>query len=77
MKARAYCAHPSTRDHWALRYMSRYPDQVVSLQVFKSPSKLGTHLSTHCNNTRAGVGKHFEAMGYFSFFQGVAVHPVP
>ncbi|GFX04308.1 uncharacterized protein TNCV_3974561 [Trichonephila clavipes] len=29
---RAYCAHPSIRDHWALRYMSRCPDQVASLK---------------------------------------------
>ncbi|GFV47866.1 uncharacterized protein TNCV_3414831 [Trichonephila clavipes] len=32
MGARAYCAHPSTRDLWALRCMSRCPDQVVSLK---------------------------------------------
>ncbi|GFV10991.1 hypothetical protein TNCV_2383091 [Trichonephila clavipes] len=32
MRDRAYCAHPSIRDHWALRCMSRYPDQVVSLK---------------------------------------------
>ncbi|GFT23391.1 transposase [Trichonephila clavipes] len=32
MRARAYCAHPSIRDHWALRCMSRCPDQVVSLK---------------------------------------------
>ncbi|GFS79289.1 hypothetical protein TNCV_4409451 [Trichonephila clavipes] len=32
MKARAYCAHPSIRDHWGLRCMSRCPDQVVSLK---------------------------------------------
>ncbi|GFV66834.1 hypothetical protein TNCV_4303951 [Trichonephila clavipes] len=34
MRARAYCAHPSIRDHWALRGMSRYPDQVVNLKHF-------------------------------------------
>ncbi|GFY33328.1 hypothetical protein TNCV_1897801 [Trichonephila clavipes] len=32
MRARAYCAHPSIRDRWALRCMSRFPDQVVSLK---------------------------------------------
>ncbi|GFU57146.1 hypothetical protein TNCV_1780081 [Trichonephila clavipes] len=32
MRARVYCAHPSTRDYWALRCMSRCPDQVVSLK---------------------------------------------
>ncbi|GFW33723.1 hypothetical protein TNCV_4051721 [Trichonephila clavipes] len=32
MRARAYCVHPSIRDHWTLRYMSRCPDQVVSLK---------------------------------------------
>ncbi|GFW16826.1 hypothetical protein TNCV_2759541 [Trichonephila clavipes] len=31
MRAIAYYAHPNIRDHWALRYMSRCPDQVVSL----------------------------------------------
>ncbi|GFU08016.1 hypothetical protein TNCV_1527571 [Trichonephila clavipes] len=30
MKTMAYCAHPSIRDHWALRCMSRCPSQVVS-----------------------------------------------
>ncbi|GFW93701.1 uncharacterized protein TNCV_4542281 [Trichonephila clavipes] len=30
MRAKAYCAHPSIRDHMALRCMSRCPDQVVS-----------------------------------------------
>ncbi|GFU89141.1 hypothetical protein TNCV_2895891 [Trichonephila clavipes] len=39
-------------DHWPLR--SRSANQEVSLKrepqsVFKSPSKLGAHLSTHCN----------------------------
>ncbi|GFW08748.1 hypothetical protein TNCV_4299211 [Trichonephila clavipes] len=32
MRARTYCAQPSIRDHWALRCMSRCPDQVVSLK---------------------------------------------
>ncbi|GFW08137.1 hypothetical protein TNCV_2979041 [Trichonephila clavipes] len=32
MRARAYYAHTSIRDHWVLRRMSRYPDQVVSLK---------------------------------------------
>ncbi|GFW24384.1 hypothetical protein TNCV_606301 [Trichonephila clavipes] len=32
MNARAYCGHPSIRDHWALRCMSRYPDQMVILK---------------------------------------------
>ncbi|GFT60730.1 hypothetical protein TNCV_3584411 [Trichonephila clavipes] len=32
-RAKAYCAHPSIRDHWALRCMSRCPDQVVSLKT--------------------------------------------
>ncbi|GFY10182.1 hypothetical protein TNCV_2628611 [Trichonephila clavipes] len=32
MVARAYCAHPSIRDHCALKGMSRYLDQVVSLK---------------------------------------------
>ncbi|GFS85613.1 hypothetical protein TNCV_2794481 [Trichonephila clavipes] len=32
MRAKAYCAHSNIRDHWTLRYMSRCPDQVVSLK---------------------------------------------
>ncbi|GFU09130.1 hypothetical protein TNCV_1319681 [Trichonephila clavipes] len=32
MRTRAYCAHPSIRDHWVLRCMSRCPDQLVSLK---------------------------------------------
>ncbi|GFV70548.1 hypothetical protein TNCV_4957971 [Trichonephila clavipes] len=32
MRARDYCAHPDIRDHWALRCMSRFLDQVVSLK---------------------------------------------
>ncbi|GFW84111.1 cyclin-dependent kinase-like 1 [Trichonephila clavipes] len=32
MRVRAYCAHPSIRDYWALRCMSRCPDRVVSLK---------------------------------------------
>ncbi|GFT18212.1 hypothetical protein TNCV_183641 [Trichonephila clavipes] len=40
MRARAYCTHPSIRDHWALRYMSRCPDQVVSLK--RDPQCLST-----------------------------------
>ncbi|GFX76913.1 hypothetical protein TNCV_2257761 [Trichonephila clavipes] len=51
MSARAYCGYPSIRDHWALRCMSKCPDQVVSLKrdppVLKSSSKVGTHLTTH------------------------------
>ncbi|GFY31433.1 hypothetical protein TNCV_4989921 [Trichonephila clavipes] len=51
MRSRAYCAHPSK----ALRYMSRCPDQVVSLKrdtqcLSPRPQAsliLGTHLSTH------------------------------
>ncbi|GFV00483.1 hypothetical protein TNCV_3644611 [Trichonephila clavipes] len=33
MRARDYCAYTSIRDHWALRCMSRCPDQVVSLNA--------------------------------------------
>ncbi|GFV36149.1 hypothetical protein TNCV_1974851 [Trichonephila clavipes] len=53
MRARAYCTHPSIREDWKLRCMSRCPDKVVSVKrdspVFKSPSKLGSHLSTNCS----------------------------
>ncbi|GFV86933.1 hypothetical protein TNCV_2198851 [Trichonephila clavipes] len=52
MRTTAYCAHFTVSDHWTLKDMSRCSDQVVSLkrntQCFKSPRKLGTHLSTHC-----------------------------
>ncbi|GFV24495.1 hypothetical protein TNCV_813791, partial [Trichonephila clavipes] len=53
MKFRAYFVHHSIRNHWALRSMSRCPDQVISLKrdppLFKSPSEFGAHLSTHCS----------------------------
>ncbi|GFW61367.1 uncharacterized protein TNCV_4136851 [Trichonephila clavipes] len=52
MRVRAYSAHPSIRDQWALRSMSRCPDQMVSLKRDSqclSPRKLSTHLSTHCS----------------------------
>ncbi|GFT06127.1 hypothetical protein TNCV_1595431 [Trichonephila clavipes] len=32
MRARNYCAHHNTRDHWALRCMNRCPDLVVCLK---------------------------------------------
>ncbi|GFU71253.1 hypothetical protein TNCV_3782391 [Trichonephila clavipes] len=32
MKARNYCAHPNTRDHWALWFINRCPDLVVCLK---------------------------------------------
>ncbi|GFY34629.1 hypothetical protein TNCV_1373201 [Trichonephila clavipes] len=41
MRARAYCAHPSIRDHLGLRCMSRCPDQVVSLK--RDPQCLSPH----------------------------------
>ncbi|GFV94566.1 hypothetical protein TNCV_3826331 [Trichonephila clavipes] len=45
-------AHPSIRDRWALRCMSRGPDQVVSLkrdpQYLSPQASFSTHLSTHC-----------------------------
>ncbi|GFT36732.1 relaxin receptor 2 [Trichonephila clavipes] len=53
MRARNYCAHHNTRDHWTLRCMNRYPDLVVclnrDLQRLRTRSKLGTHLSTQCS----------------------------
>ncbi|GFT89887.1 transposable element Tcb1 transposase [Trichonephila clavipes] len=36
MRIRAYCAHPSIRDHWVLNCMRRGPDQVVSLNLFRT-----------------------------------------
>ncbi|GFY12961.1 hypothetical protein TNCV_665271 [Trichonephila clavipes] len=33
MKAKAYCAHPSIRDDWALSCMSRCPDQEAPVPV--------------------------------------------
>ncbi|GFX36745.1 hypothetical protein TNCV_4826951 [Trichonephila clavipes] len=50
MRARAYCAHLSMCDLWALRYMSRCPNQVVNLKRdlnAKVPKQ--AHLSTHCS----------------------------
>ncbi|GFT54380.1 hypothetical protein TNCV_2727171 [Trichonephila clavipes] len=51
MRARAYCAHPSIRDHWALRCMSRCPDQVVSLNYAshdeKEPTIIRYSISNH------------------------------
>ncbi|GFU49016.1 hypothetical protein TNCV_2333101 [Trichonephila clavipes] len=50
--ARAYCVHPTIRDHWALRFMSVYlssGQSEVRSSEFKSPSKLSAHLSTHCS----------------------------
>ncbi|GFV53525.1 hypothetical protein TNCV_5087711 [Trichonephila clavipes] len=32
MRARNYCAHHNTRDHWTLRCMNRSPDLVVCLK---------------------------------------------
>ncbi|GFY36678.1 hypothetical protein TNCV_2566411 [Trichonephila clavipes] len=32
MRARNYCAHRNTRDHWTLRCMNRCPDLVVCLK---------------------------------------------
>ncbi|GFX14786.1 hypothetical protein TNCV_1485291 [Trichonephila clavipes] len=51
MRARAYCAHPSILDHWALRCISRCQQSggqsEARPKVLKFPSKLSTHLSTH------------------------------
>ncbi|GFT08544.1 hypothetical protein TNCV_4401251 [Trichonephila clavipes] len=52
MRARNYYAHSNIRDHWVLRCMNRCPNLVVSEErpsVFKTPSKLGTQLSTQCS----------------------------
>ncbi|GFV93514.1 hypothetical protein TNCV_1988281 [Trichonephila clavipes] len=53
MRARAYCAHPSIRDHLGAevhQQMSRSGGQTEARpSVFKSQSKLGTYLSTHCS----------------------------
>ncbi|GFV48137.1 hypothetical protein TNCV_3554161 [Trichonephila clavipes] len=35
MKTKVYMAYPSIRDHWSLRCMSRSPDQVVSLKIYR------------------------------------------
>ncbi|GFU54310.1 hypothetical protein TNCV_576861 [Trichonephila clavipes] len=43
MRAKAYCAHLSIRDHWALRCMSTCPDQVVSLK--RNPQCFSTQAS--------------------------------
>ncbi|GFV87794.1 hypothetical protein TNCV_780761 [Trichonephila clavipes] len=47
MRPRADFAHPVISDHWELRCMSRYADQVFILKRDpKCSSKLGTQLST-------------------------------
>ncbi|GFT43756.1 hypothetical protein TNCV_4464281 [Trichonephila clavipes] len=50
VRAKTYCAHPSIRDHWALRYMSRCPDNQSQgrTQCLSPQASLGTPLSTHC-----------------------------
>ncbi|GFV48529.1 hypothetical protein TNCV_5068141 [Trichonephila clavipes] len=53
MGAWAYFSHPIVDDFWELMCMSRGPDQVAIMceakpLVFKSPIKLGTHLTTYC-----------------------------
>ncbi|GFW86138.1 hypothetical protein TNCV_1969461 [Trichonephila clavipes] len=55
MRARNYYAHPNIRDHWALRCMNmRCMSRFGGLSeerpsVFKTPSKLSSHLSTQCS----------------------------
>ncbi|GFU92593.1 hypothetical protein TNCV_4795211 [Trichonephila clavipes] len=57
MRARAYCAHTNICDHWALRCVTRCPDQVASLKqdpqcLSPQASIYGTHLSTHCSRDK-------------------------
>ncbi|GFW30525.1 hypothetical protein TNCV_454631 [Trichonephila clavipes] len=40
MKAKAYCVHLSIRDHWALRCMSRCPDQSEAKPPVFSPQAI-------------------------------------
>ncbi|GFV62216.1 uncharacterized protein TNCV_2034941 [Trichonephila clavipes] len=40
MRARAYCAHPSIRDHWALRCLSRCLDQVRKKNILWSKIRI-------------------------------------
>ncbi|GFT67536.1 hypothetical protein TNCV_2361341 [Trichonephila clavipes] len=50
MSARAYCAHPSILGAEVHEQVSRSGDQSQTrCLVFKSPMKLGTHLSIHCS----------------------------
>ncbi|GFW99638.1 hypothetical protein TNCV_3418711 [Trichonephila clavipes] len=53
MRARAYYAHPSIRNPWALgvhELMSQSSGRPEARSpVFKSPSKLGALLSNHCS----------------------------
>ncbi|GFX28513.1 uncharacterized protein TNCV_1153221 [Trichonephila clavipes] len=48
------CAHPSIRDHWALRFMSRCPDQAVSLK--RDPQCLSPQASLVLTYRRIAVG---------------------
>ncbi|GFW10888.1 hypothetical protein TNCV_4458631 [Trichonephila clavipes] len=54
MRAKAYCAPPSTRDLLALRCMSRCPDQVVSLK--RGPQCLSPQASLVFINQPTEVG---------------------
>ncbi|GFW28288.1 hypothetical protein TNCV_4639551 [Trichonephila clavipes] len=55
MRVRAYCAHPSIRDHWALKCMSRCLDQVVSLK--RDPQCLSPQTSLGLGSNPGG-GMH-------------------
>ncbi|GFV68263.1 dorsal-ventral patterning protein tolloid [Trichonephila clavipes] len=65
MRARAYCAHPSIPDHWALRSMSRCPDQVVVAAVAEW-YRSGVTTGIHFTHTMFGVSypkRHKDACG--------------
>ncbi|GFW86981.1 uncharacterized protein TNCV_1383971 [Trichonephila clavipes] len=60
MRVKACCAHPSIRDHWALRCMGRCPDQVDSLNCrtskWESKTRDGVLLvSTHATNLEENI----------------------
>ncbi|GFW62116.1 hypothetical protein TNCV_1685471 [Trichonephila clavipes] len=59
MRVRDYSAHPSIRDHWALRCMSRFPDQVVSLKrdspVFKFQASFALIYRSHAVGMKGRV----------------------
>ncbi|GFW66122.1 uncharacterized protein TNCV_1710211 [Trichonephila clavipes] len=86
-RTRAYCAHPSIRDHWVLRCMGRCPDQVGQFEarppVLNFPGKLDTHLSTHCSGDESSPNSHAPetdasvVSAEYSRLNGVYSDPIP
>ncbi|GFX18116.1 hypothetical protein TNCV_1577951 [Trichonephila clavipes] len=59
IRVKAYCAHPSIRDHWALRCISRYPDQVFRLKRNSQCLSPQTSLNTIDTPPTDRIERHF------------------